>query len=494
MSTHAHRRPDFFAARAARVASAASAAPAPGGDERPVQPLIQWFVATLLVCQVALLLPELSPVRLLVRVVAFGGSLALLALVRGARRARHPAFTLGALTILVVAVAVFHPDTTNLVAGAAQAALYASVLAPVFWVPRLHLDTRVLRQTVLILWAFHTLSAALGVLQVYYPGAFQPPVSSIIASKGKGYVQSLMITTASGVRVFRPMGLTDIPGGASISGMYAMLFGAGFFLTRRTAWWMAATTTSMALGMTALYLSQVRAVLVMTGIALAVLVAILARRGDVARLGMLGAVAGLVFAGGYVAAMSLAGPSVARRMASLTGARPGTVYYNERGHFLSDAFNRLLPEAPFGRGLGHWGMMASYFGRDDPNPVWVELQWAGWIVDGGAPLALLYCAAILVSLWMAWKIASGREPRAAPDLPFWGAVVLAQGIGAFALTFSYPIFLSQPGMEFWLLNACLFAAARHAYGVERARGERGLAAEPLAAPLSGARPEGRLPR
>ena len=33
---------------------------------------------------------------------------------------------------------------------------------------------------------------------------------------------------------------------------------------------------------------------------------------------------------------------------------------------------------------------------------------------------------------------------------------------ALALTFSYPIFLSQAGMEFWLLNATLFAAARHA--------------------------------
>ncbi len=35
-------------------------------------------------------------------------------------------------------------------------------------------------------------------------------------------------------------------------------------------------------------------------------------------------------------------------------------------------------------------------------------------------------------------------------------------MGATALTFSYPIFLSQSGMEFWLLNATLFAAARHA--------------------------------
>jgi len=461
--------------------------PIPAG-ERIGAPLIQWFVVFLLLCQVALLFPGLSPVRLVIRVSAFGASLLLLSSVRGTRRARHPAYNLGALALSVVAIAVFHPDTTNLVAGAAQAALYASVMAPLFWVPRMQLDTRVLRQTVLILWTFHTLSAALGVLQVYYPGSFQPPVSSIIASKGKGYVQSLMITTANGTRVYRPMGLTDVPGGASISGLYAVLFGAGFFLTRRTVWWMGATAGSMALGMTALYLSQVRAVLVMTGIALAVLVAILVRRRDVARLGTLGVVAAAVFVGGYVAALSLAGPSVARRMASLTASRPGAVYYNERGHFLIDAFNRLLPETPFGRGLGHWGMTAAYFGKSDAaNSVWVEIQWAGWIVDGGAPLLVLYCLTIGASLSMAWKVASGRTPRAAPDLPFWGAVVLAHGIGALALTFSYPIFLSQPGMEFWLLNACLFAAARHARGLERARAERGLTADE--APAAGLHPE-----
>jgi hypothetical protein len=479
-------------ARAVPQAFVPEAIPA---GERIGAPLIQWFVAFLLLCQVALLFPGVSPVRLLIRMAAFGTSLLLLASVRGARRARHPAYSLGALALGVVAIAVFHPDTTSLVAGAAQAALYASVMAPLFWVPRMQLDTRVLRQTVLILWAFHTLSALLGVLQVYYPGSFQPPVSSIIASKGKGYMQSLMITTANGMRVYRPMGLTDVPGGASISGLYAVLFGAGFFLTRRTVWWMAATFASMALGMTALYLSQVRAVLVMTGIALAVLVAILVRRRDVARLGTLGAVAATVFVGGYVAALSLAGPSVAKRMASLTASRPGAVYYNERGHFLIDAFTKLLPETPFGRGLGHWGMMAAYFGRPDAaDSVWVEIQWAGWIVDGGAPLVLLYSLAILASLLMAWKVASGRTPHAAPDLPFWGAVVLAQGIGALALTFSYPIFLSQPGMEFWLLNACLFAAARHARMREASREpEPAAAPEPAVARLA-RRPRGSLRR
>ncbi len=93
----------------------------------------------------------------------------------------------------------------------------------------------------------------------------------------------------------------------------------------------------------------------------------------------------------------------------------------------------------------------------------MEIQWAGWIVDGGLPLLATYLAAIAAVLLVSWRIARAPPPSPrAYDLPFWGVIVLAYSIGAVALTFSYPFFLSQSGMEFWLLNAALFAAARHA--------------------------------
>ncbi|HET7464306.1 MAG TPA: hypothetical protein VFJ82_23815 [Longimicrobium sp.] len=447
----------------------ADAYPAPPAAEEPVPPaparrraapLVQAFVGVLLGCQVALLLPGIGPLRMFVRTAAFGLSLLLLAAVRGRGR-RHPAFLPAVLVVGVLLLALASPMTVNLTAGAAQAALYVAVLAPVFWASRLAPDIRAVRQTAMILWVFHSASAALGVLQVYFPGQLQPPISTIILAKGPGYLNSLMITTAAGVRVFRPMGLSDIPGGASVSALYAVLFGTGFFLTRRTPWMMLASAVSMAAGFTCLYLSQVRSVLLMTGIALAVIVSVLAWRRDFSRLVMLAGVAVTVVLGGYTAAMVMAGPTVARRMASLTANRPGAVYYNERGRFFSDAINKTLPEAPFGKGLGHWGMTATYFGRgDDPYATWVEIQWAGWIVDGGAPLVLLYCATLFVSLLAVWNVARKPAPARAPDLPFWGTVVLAHGIGAFALTFSFPLFVSQPGMEFWLLNALLLAAAR----------------------------------
>jgi hypothetical protein len=452
---------------------------------KPAAPLVQAFVAFLLLCQVTLLVPEIGSARLFVRVAAFGASLAMLVMVRG-RRERHPAATAGVLTLLVVALAIANPGTTSLVAGTAQAALYVSVMAPLFWVPRMSLDTKVLRQAVLILWVFHTVSAAVGVLQVYFPGSFQPPLSAIIVAKGKGYMDSLKIVTSTGQRVFRPMGLSDVPGGAAVSGLYAVLFGTGFFLTARSWGMRSAAALSMVTGMTALYLSQVRAVLVMTGIAVSAVVLILAWRRDLARLGTLAVAAAVVAVTAYGAAMSLAGPSVARRVATLTAERPGAVYYRERGHFLADAFEKTLPQAPLGSGLGRWGMVASYFGRDTgpgggDNGVWVEIQWAGWIVDGGAPLMVLYCLTVAIALWTAWTVARGRAPAGAPELPFWGAVVLAQGVGAFSLTFSYPIFLSQPGMEFWLLNAALFAVTREATRQARLRAAAPAPAAPRAA-------------
>lgn len=422
------------------------------------------FVVFQLVCQMVLVFGDVGWARMLVRAAAFGSSLVLLAGLRG-RGSAHPAALPAALSLGVLAVCVFHPGTAGLVAGVAQAALYAAVLAPLFWVARLgSVDMRTLRRTALILWAFHGLSAGLGVLQVYRPGTFQPPVSAIVEAKGKGYSESLKITTATGERVFRPMGLTDVPGGAAISGLYAVLLGVGFFLTRRTPLLLGLALASIGLGVACLYLSQVRALVVMTGISLAAVAAVLAWRRDVKRLAGLGLGLGAMLAAGYFAATNVAGKAVTQRLATLTAAPASQVYYDNRGRFLEEALLVTLPRAPLGEGLGHWGMTATYFGGGPgAKPIWVEIQWAGWIVDGGILLLVAYLGAIAAALLVGWRIARAPPPsREAHDLPFWSAIVLAYSLGALALTFSYPIFLSQAGMEFWLLNATLFAAARHA--------------------------------
>lgn len=437
---------------------------APRTRARRGVPWVPTFIVLQLLCQLALIAGDIGWGRQLVRMAAFGISLALLLALRG-RGSAHPAAGPGVLVLAVLGVCVLHPETRGLTSGVAQVGLYAAVIAPLFWIPRLSgIDMRTLRRAVLILWGFHALSAGIGVMQVYRPGSFQPPVSAVVSSKGKGYIETLKITTASGKRVFRPMGLTDMPGGAAISGLYAVLLGVGFFLTRRTALVMAASLASVGLGVACLYLSQVRALVVMTGISLIAVGCVLIWRRDVRRLSTLVLGVAVMVVIGYVAARGMAGADVARKMGTLVRQPASRVYYENRGQFLEDALFKTLPNAPFGEGLGHWGMTAIYFGGAAPaKPLWVEIQWAAWIVDGGAPLLVTYLLALVTALLVAWGIARAPPPSPeAHDLPFWGAIVLAYGIGAAALTFSYPIFLSQSGMEFWLLNATLFAAARHA--------------------------------
>lgn len=423
---------------------------------------VEAFIVFQLACQLALIAGEIGGARVFVRLASFSASLAMLVFV-GGRGKRHPATFPAVLVCAIAALAMLNPGTSTPLAGLAHATLYVAVIAPLFWVPRLRIGMPTLRRTVMILWLFHTLSAGLGVVQVWYPGRFQPPVSSIVVAKGQSYLESLKITTAGGQKVYRPMGLTDMPGGAGISGLYAVLFGMGFFLTRRRPGILALSLFSMGTGMACLYLSQVRALVVMTGVSIVAISVILMWRRDVRRLTSLGLALLLVGAIGYTAATSLSGAQVQRRMATLVSQKPGDLYYANRGRFLEETFLHLIPRYPFGAGLGRWGMMASYFAQGSTaEPIWVEIQWTGWIVDAGVPMALAYLTAILVALLAAWSVARTRAGPHARDLPFWGAVVLAYSIGALALTFSYPLFLGQTGMEFWLLNATLFAAAASA--------------------------------
>ncbi len=140
--------------------------------------------------------------------------------------------------------------------------------------------------------------------------------------------------------------------------------------------------------------------------------------------------------------------------------RPGKVYYRNRGLFLEHTVQDLLPQYPLGAGLGRWGMMNLYFGdNSDPERacLWAELQWTGWVLDGGVPLLLAYAAALALACRTALQITLLRN---AGNLWLWGGVLLAYNLGAVAVTFSYTFFVGQGGLEFWLLNAVLFGAAR----------------------------------
>lgn len=417
-------------------------------------------LALVFIDQLTLVLGETRAVRMLVRTGMYAASLVMLFVIPR-RRPRHPA-TWAALGVFwIVGISLFHPTTNTVLSGTAQAVLYVAILAPLFWVPRLGVDLNTFRRVVLILWAFHATSSVLGVLQVSIPGFFQPSLSSVIVSFGEDYVDSLRITTASGMRVFRPMGLTDVPGGAAMSGFYAVLFGTGLMLSTRRRWLQASCVASLGAGMMVIYLSQVRSILVLAVLSLLVFATVLMVRGQMAKFSLLAAVTGIVLVGGFAGAVAIGGQGVTSRLATFVEDRPTDVYQSNRGRFLQETVEELLPAYPLGAGLGRWGMMNTYFG-DNSVPeranIWVEIQWTGWLLDGGVPLILTYVAALLLACLVAWRIAR-LPPAGGGELPVWGALLLAYNIGVLAVTFNTPFFIGQGGMEFWVLNGALFGAA-----------------------------------
>jgi hypothetical protein len=144
------------------------------------------------------------------------------------------------------------------------------------------------------------------------------------------------------------------------------------------------------------------------------------------------------------------------------------VYYSNRGQFLEYTVTELVPEHPFGAGLGRWGMVRTYFG-DEMNPysepIWVEIQWTAWVLDGGVLLALVYAAALVIAGYAVMRIA-----RHTPDrwLAGWAALGGAYAVAVFGLMFSYVPFIGQTGMEFWLLNGLLVTAVRTVARARRA--------------------------
>jgi len=438
------------------------------GPRRPAEPITPayvWFLAfpiAQMLFQLALLVPSLGPFRVLARIGAFSFSLLLLVILsyQGRRRARHPAYYWAIASLVIVFLGIFHPSASTNLACLAHFSLYLAILSPLFWVARYPVPEGLFWWILCTLWGFHTLSAAVGVLQVYYPGQFQPQLSSVVAAEKAATIEGLKIDLVTGERVFRPMGLTDTPGGAASAGLNAFLFGLGFFINGRKLHLKGLALTSMMLGLFCIYLCQIRSLLIMAGVCAITYAILLALRGDINRTLGIGLIVPSVVLVSFAWAVSIGGNSVTERLNTLFEDRVSMVYHRNRGIFLQETINVLLPEYPFGAGLGRWGMMYYYFGdKNDSHcyPIWVEIQLTGWLLDGGVPLIFFYALAIVAACWAAWKVA--RSPRPG-DLPRWAMLILAYNIGLVAVTFNYPVFIGGSGMEFWFLNALLFAASQ----------------------------------
>jgi hypothetical protein len=414
------------------------------------------FVLTELAAQISLLFDAVAPARVVIRIAAFVGSLGLLFLLQSKSSSMHPSWRLALVVLFILGLSIFHPETSSAWAGLAAIFLHAAIFGPIFWVPRLRIDVKTVRRLFLLFWAFNTASAFFGALQVYYPGRFQPAVSRFLVDSGA--VQGLEISLADGTRVLRPMGLSDSPGGAAVAGMYCVLLGTAFLLDVRRSWERILSLASMGLGLFALYLCQVRVLVVMVGVSvLSMAIPFAARR----RLGDFWTIAGAVAAVavvGFVMAVSVGGEAVTNRFSTLLEGDPASVYYSNRGFFVQHTITELVPQYPVGAGLGRWGMVASYFGETAKHSLWAEVQWTAWLYDGGLLMMVAYPLAIAVALRTALRIATENDGING-ELQKWASVLFGYGVGVFATTFSACTFEGTFGIDFWILNATIFAAS-----------------------------------
>ena len=415
-------------------------------------------VCVQIVCQLALLFETLAPFRVLFRSSAFGISLYAIIGVSG-RANRHPARYAAMAVLAIVGFGFVHPQSSNALAAIAQLALYAAIIGPIFWVPKLAVNRQTLVRLFTVFWSFHVLSSIFGVLQVYYPGQFQPNISDNVVSQGE-LSKGLQITLANGESVWRPMGLTDSPGGAAMAGLYAFVFGMGFLAIAQRWPMRIAGVVGMVVGLFCIYLAQIRSIFVLTliiAISFAAILAALRRYAAVSRLALIVPALSVTV---FLWASAVGGDGMVKRLETLIEADPGEVYYSNRGVFLEDTFTTFLPDNPFGCGLGRWGMVANYFGRsNDPTSprIWVEIQWTAWVADGGLLLLVAYPIAILLAMVTVGRIAIRSRDH---WLSGWAILVLAYDVAAVALTFNYPLFIGQFGLEFWLLNGAIYAAMR----------------------------------
>jgi hypothetical protein len=424
---------------------------APTARRPKVQPGPAWvyaYVCVQIACQLALLSSTLAPSRVIFRSAGFCTSLLFLALIPGTSKSSLPR-TLGIVVMALLTLAAFKPGGGAPLAVVAHLAFHIAILGPLFWVARLELQPGVLQRLLLILWIFHTASAMTGLLQVFFPGQFQPAMTVFIREK-----QALMIRLSSGEWVPRPMGLSDTPGGVANSGVYASLLGIGVLMSRPFPYARVAGPLSMLIGGAGVFLSQIRSGVVLLVIAFVALVVQLIPSSRIPQLLATTALTVVIAIGAFELSHALAGDTVTDRLRTLLQADSATVYQANRGMMLEYGVKTLLPQYPLGAGLGHWGMIHAYFGRPEDN-IGAEIQIVGWIIDGGLPLVIAYSAAVFATIAAAWRIGSRSTD---PQYRAWTTIVVAFDVAAVALCFSFPMFMGTSGIEFWLLNAVLLAS------------------------------------
>lgn len=445
--------------------------PRPPAAALPKWGWLEWFLIAQTFIPALLFLPGIAAVRTPIRVGSFGiglaawGAIAWSGRFRPGAQSYKPTFWLRIASVWLL-LSIFHPNTNSLWAGFAHAILYISILSPAFWTHSTVATSKQITRLMVILFLCNGLSAMVGLGQVFRPGTFNPPVIPALADPNSLSSLALTYSDAAGKKISRPCGLTDQVGAASGAGATAALVGLALAL-RPIGFLKRACCLAVAFfGVAVIYYSQVRMILLMLVICLAVLVVVFTVQRNVAQAALLGglSVGLIVVAFSWVAATS--GSVVTDRFLTLLADDPLKTYQTARGGYVRQAFEEMMWDYPLGAGLGWWGQIYQFFAdKTVPTVFWVEVMWPAWIVDGGIPLLFTYVLAITLAMLDSLRIALTTKDR---ELGFWAAVTLASNLSVLATCFSYVSFVSSIGMQFWFLSAALHAADLRSKAAARA--------------------------
>jgi len=420
----------------------------------------EFFIISQTALPALLFLPGTRAFRLPIRTAAFAISLAAFVwwLTESTVQVRSSkAQSWVAAVMALLAVMLFHPLTPSLGGGFAQIAVYFAVMAPLFWAP---VFVRTPEHLARILWLLLICSgcnALVGVLQVY-DSRFLPAEFSRVITGNEVAMGSVTFIGRNGERLMRPPGLFDTPGAVAGPAMSAALLGLVFAVSGIAAWKRVLSFALAIAGLAAIYLSQVRISLVMTVMMMGIYTFTTFRQRRFGRASQFGILAGAIVFGGFAIALALGGPVIRDRVMTLVGADPIAVYQGARGTQLSMTFNQMLYDHPLGAGVGRWGMAAAYFGNFTQlaTPLWAEIQFTGWMIDGGVLMIALYCGALIVTAFTQWRVAMlANYPR----LNTCAAAVLSANLGTAVLIFSFTPFVTQIGIQYWFLAGALHGVA-----------------------------------
>ena len=212
-----------------------------------------------------LFIPGAQAIRPITRALPYVASFGLLVVffprrIKGHRP--HGASWIVAVLVLLV-MNLLHP-TSQLTSGVAQCLFQVTITAPLFWAHKVIRSPKQLERLLILVFALNLVSAGLGVLQVYLPDRFMPPqFNSLGLQLNSMYVDSLTYEGRDGRLIVRPPGLTDQPGGAAVAGGLTALLGLGLLMRRQSVFMRLFLLGAISVGLAAVYLTQVRAVLLM---------------------------------------------------------------------------------------------------------------------------------------------------------------------------------------------------------------------------------------